>query len=349
MPVSVSIFQIHTNTLVCEPIVRRCPNGELLCICQCDGLREPCRENRVYAFHSPDNGRTWRGRKNIYPEDGSAVYCTEVSVIGNEITVYLSCHNGRFLDWKCVMMKSHDNGYTWENAGHPPFFPEYTFIRGTIHTADGTRLIPYQSYPVKQSERDRIMNDASITDKLVCLTDTPYCESGVIRSTDGGQTFERFIACRAEIPKGLPYGYWIWNEPTLAELSDGKIVMLMRRDLTDFLWRCESCDGGKTWSAVEKTDIPNPTNKPKLINLPGGRIALIHTPNNGIINPSRPRERFPLALWISDDDMKTWSEKIILTDFPGSYSYSDGFYEDGHIYFTIEHNRHTALFFDVEL
>ena len=30
------------------------------------------------------------------------------------------------------MMKSFDNGYTWENAGEPPFFPEYTFIRGTI-------------------------------------------------------------------------------------------------------------------------------------------------------------------------------------------------------------------------
>ena len=29
--------------------------------------------------------------------------------------------------------------------------------------------------------------------------------------------------------------------------------------------------------------------------------------------------------------------------------YPDGFYENGHVYFTIEHNRHTVLFFDVEI
>ncbi len=349
MAKKITIRQIHTNTLACEPIVRRTANGELLCLCQCDGVTEPSKENRVYAFHSKDNGLTWTNKENIYPEDGMAAYCTEVSVIGEEITAYLSIHLGRFLDWKCVMMKSFDNGYTWENAGEPPFFPEYTFIRGTIHTKDGIRLIPYQSYPVTREERDRIMNDDSITDKLVCLTNTPYCESGVIRSEDGGKTFEKHIACRQDIPQNMPYGYWTWNEPTLAELSDGRIVMLMRKDLSDFLWKCESADGGKTWSAVEKTDIPNPTNKPKLINLPDGRIALIHTPNNSIISPDAPRARFPLALWISDDDMQTWSEKTILTDFPGSYCYPDGFYEDGHIYFTIEHNRHTVLFFDVEL
>ena len=47
--------------------------------------------------------------------------------------------------------------------------------------------------------------------------------------------------------------------------------------------------------------------------------------------------------------MKTWKYKTVLSDFPGSYDYTDGFYEDGHIMVTIEHNRHSILFFDVEL
>ena len=34
---SVRIRQVHTDSLSCEPILRRTENGELLCVCQCDG------------------------------------------------------------------------------------------------------------------------------------------------------------------------------------------------------------------------------------------------------------------------------------------------------------------------
>ena len=37
---NVKIKEIYTNSLSCEPIVRRTANGELLCICQCDGARD---------------------------------------------------------------------------------------------------------------------------------------------------------------------------------------------------------------------------------------------------------------------------------------------------------------------
>ena len=58
---SIRIRQIHTNTLSCEPLLERTANGELLCVCQCDGTREPDIQNRVYAFHSKDDGK--RGLK----------------------------------------------------------------------------------------------------------------------------------------------------------------------------------------------------------------------------------------------------------------------------------------------
>ena len=141
---------------------------------------------------------------------------------------------------------------------------------------------------------------------------------------------------------------WIWSEPTLAELSDGTIVMLMRKDRSGWLYRCESRDGGVTWSETIQTDIPNPSNKPRLIPMDHGRIALLHTPNNDVLNHGFGRQRYPLELWVTCDDMRTW-EKTQLTDFPGSYCYSDGFYENGHLRFVIEHNRHTILYFDVEV
>ena len=341
----ISISQIYTDTLSCEPMVERMPNGELLCVCQCGGLTEPAPENRVYAFHSKDNGKTWFGKESIYPEDGQAVYCTELSIIGDEITAYLTVHSGRFVDWKCYMMKSFDNGYTWKNYGNPPFFPEYTFMRGMLRTRDGRVILPYQTYPVTREEHDRILKEE--TDQWIGVNSkTEYCESGVLISEDNGETYKRYPACRMDIPSFR----WIWSEPTVAELSDGTLVMLMRKDGDGWLWRSESKDGGYTWTDCVRTDIANATSKPRLIMLDNNRIALIHTPNNEwILTRGRiSGYRNPLELWITEDDMKTW-KKMNLTDFPGTYHYTDGFYEDGHIRFVIEHNRHTILYFDVEL
>ena len=237
----------------------------------------------------------------------------------------------------------YDGGYNWENHGNPPFFPEYTFIRAAVKNSSGNLCIPYQYYPVTRAEHDRILSEEQFKG-VFFNTKTPYCESGVIIRDEKTGAFTRHAACRMDMSEG-----WIWSEPTVANLSDGSMAMLMRKCRSGWLYRCDSPDGGKTWGEYYKTDIPNPTNKPRLINLDGGRIAFIHTPNNAGIENGGWALRFPLELWISDDDMKSWSEKIRLTDFPGAYSYSDGFYEDGHIHFVIEHNRHTILYFDVEL
>lgn len=334
---NIRIRQVCTDTLSCEPIVRRVSNGELLCLCQCGGPREPDPANRVYAFHSADNGDTWSKRELIRPEDGRAVYCTEVTVEGEEITAYLTVHTGRFLDWQCVMYKSSDCGYTWYNAGSPPYFPEYTFIRGQIHRRDGGIVLPYQFYPVPRAEHDRVLADPAILDKKVSEMRVPYCESGVLISENGGKEYIRYPATRF----GMEVN-WVWSEPTVVELESGELVMLMRRDRSWCLWECRSSDGGKTWSEAVATDIPNPPNKPKLIRA-GDKIALLHTPN------ATWRHRYPLALWLSEDGMKTWKHKIVLSDFPGKFYYCDGIWEDGHILFTVEHNRHTVLFFDVAL
>lgn len=337
----IKIRQVHTNTLSCEPMLERCENGELLCVCQCGGMKEPAPDNRVLVFHSKDNGETWSGGVSIYPEVEKAVYCTEMNIIGSEITAYLSIHNGTFLDWECRMVKSYDCGYTWEDCGAPPYFPNYTFMRATLKTFDGRILIPYQTYPIDPEKDKEIL----AMNGHFWQTFPHYCESGVLESTDNGKNYVKHVACRMSMHDG-----WIWSEPTVADCGNGKIVMLLRKCGTGWLYRCESNDGGRTWGDIVQTDIPNPTNKPRLFNIGDGKIALIHTPNNkGLSNERKYVDRYPLQLWISDDGMQSWSEKITLTNFPGSYSYTDGIYEEGHIRFVIEHNRHTILFFDVEL
>src|SRR5699024_5895343 len=75
---------VHRDTLSCETILRRAPNGELFIVSQCGDVSEPAPLNRVYIFHSKDNGQTWSKGQSVYPEDGRAVYATEVTVLGGE-------------------------------------------------------------------------------------------------------------------------------------------------------------------------------------------------------------------------------------------------------------------------
>ncbi len=332
---------VHRNSLSCEAIVRRMPNGELLLVSQCDGPTEPHPDNRVYYWHSRDNGESWEGPVRLWPEDGRAVYQTEVSVRGEEVTVYLTLHNGFFWDWNCVMMRSRDNGYTWEMAGYPPCFRQFVFHRGMIETSDGGIVMAYQRYPVTDEQNQAYRAEGGGIYKRWDVI--PHNENGIIRSDDNGATWNYFPAITLRHDR-----IWHWGEPTVCELKDGRLAMLVRVNGSGCLTRSDSSDGGRTWCEPYKTDIPNPGNKVKLIRTSDGRIALLHTP---AVRNMRLTDRYPLEIWISDDDMMTWGYKRTLIDMPGAISYPDGFFsEDGkHVCLAIEFNRHDIYYIDHEV
>ena len=328
---------VHRDSLSCEPILRRMPDGRLLIVSQCGDVTEPAPLNRVYAFISEDEGESWSGGASVWPEDGRAVYLTEVTVLDGVIRVYLTLHNGHFVDWETRVVASRDNAATWVDEGPAPCLPTYAFLRGMIRLRDDALLMAYQTYPVDQAENERLREhhkrwlDARIN----------FCESGCLRSEDGGKTWVRYPGVRSYFGGGTGRS-WVWSEPTLFEQADGSISMLIRVNGTGMLWRSDSTDGGRTFSDPVPTDIPNPSNKPKLLALSDGRVALIHTPNPRIGMDYRN----PLAVWISSDGMATWPDKRVISDFPGAFCYPDGFVENGHILFSIEFNRHEILFVD---
>lgn len=342
-----SIYLVHRDSLSCEATVRQMPNGELLMVCQCNqcrGTKEPSIENRVFYWHSKDNGKTWDEPTQLWPEDGRAVYQTEVSVIDGEVTVFLALHDGGFWDLQCMMMKSTDNGYSWYNAGEPPCFSNYTFFRGIIQTKDNCLVQSYQRYPVSEKV-DR--NFKWKSEMMSLHADViPYNENGIIRSDDGGKTWKSYPAITLEHRER-----WHWGEPTICELESDHLVMLVRVNDSGYLWRSDSLDGGKTWCHAFKTEIPNPNNKVKLIKMPNENIALLHTPATGNRKGATLEDRNPLELWISDDGMKSWNYKRTLIDFPGAVSYPDGFCTtDGrHIMLSVEFNRHDIYFLDHEI
>lgn len=345
MAKNIKIKQVHTDTLATEPILRRAKNGELFCVCTVGGPYEPHPDNKMCVYHSKDNGKTWSQGVDMFKSEGKGIYCTEVEVDGDEITAHIATHSGRMLDWKNYVYKSFDNGYTWENYGAEPCFPDYAFVRSKITLKNGNIVLPYQYHPITPEMEKALLENDSIEDKAIWNAGAAYVDTGVLISRDGGKTYEKHIAVKVDVSDS-----WAWTEPTIVELSDGTIAMLIRRCRTGYLWYTESKDGGVTWSPLVNAEIPNPSNKPKLLAC-GDKIALLNTPNCVKMRKTEwsIEGRKPLELWISSDDMKTWESKTVLTDFPGTYSYCDGICEDGHILFTVEHNRHTILFFDVTL
>lgn len=342
------VSMIHYNTLSCEPVLRKAPDGSFVVLCQCDGLTEPAPQNRVYVFRSTDGGESWdnvnmwRKGRLVIPDDGKAVYQTEMFVLGGRMTAFLTVHNGAFLDWDCRLLHSDDSGLTWYDGGKNPWFDGFVFMRGALTLKNGHIAICYQHYPVSREENEALKR-AEGKKRWLMSSDAEYLECGVVLSEDGGKTYEKLPPVKVPLQSGGKRN-WVWGEPTAAQLSDGRLCMLMRMDGAGRLYKCCSSDEGRTWSAPERTDIPNPDNKPKLLQHSDGRIFLINTPDE------RHGHRYPLELWVSRDDMHSWQRQETLMGDTGYYSYTDGFIDEekGKLYCVFE-NRHDIFFAEVDI
>ena len=109
-------------------------------------------------------------------------------------------------------------------------------------------------------------------------------------------------------------------QPSIVKKKDGRLFTLMRDNgpLPKRLHMSESADGGKTWTKVTDSAIPNPGSGAEVIVLRNGRWALIYNDTE--------RGRHSLAVSISDDEGARWKwTRHLERDAPGpeagSYSY----------------------------
>lgn len=91
-------------------------------------------------------------------------------------------------------------------------------------------------------------------------------------------------------------------EPTVAELSDARLLMLIRTQWGRF-WEALSDDGGLAWRTVRPSQIESTSAPGYLLKLRSGRLALACNGKNG---------RQELLLAFSEDDGKTWTQQVAL-------------------------------------
>ena len=337
---------IKPDSMVCDTTIRELADGAWMLLILAGDNREPSPRNYVGVSRSVDQGKTWSKLEPFetgLPRSGDTIGQgpTELIVRDKEALLFFATHGNSLSwakQWKSWLLRGTPDGKSW---GKPELLPgrlgHNCFIRSHIVARDGRLIVPFQHY-LREPKDDATSYGE---DRKLCDP-----RNGVLISGDDGKTWSEHGNIRLT---GSPR-YFGWAEPSIVELADGTIKMVIRADrLGGVLYAAESKDGGKTWPAeAVKTDIPNPGAKATLYSLGGDTVALVHNPN--------PKRRSPLALWISLDGMKTWPYRRTLVaesvDGPkGNLNYPEGFVSKDRqwLHLVFDNNRHQAVYMAAKL
>ena len=147
--------------------------------------------------------------------------------------------------------------------------------------------------------------------------------AGCFYSTDRGKTWsltETWARLKGE--RGMA-------EPVVAELDDGRLLLLARTGKGAH-HRSYSSDGGRTWSAPEPTTLTAACSPLAMKTMPDGRLMVVY--DHAV--PLRPEAFFPrrpLVWAVSSDGGTTWSPPHVIDDAQGQQHIypSITFLEDG--------------------
>ena len=182
--------------------------------------------------------------------------------------------------WWGVLSSSADNGVSWSSV---------------------RRLPEGQAGPIKN--KPVLLKDG----RLLCgsSSEDQGWRVHMEWTTDVGATWKR----TGVLNDGKEFGA---IQPTILSHKDGSLQILCRSKGLGKIVQATSTDGGRNWSPLTPTSLPNPNSGIDAVTLADGRHVLIY--NHTL------RGRSPINLAVSDDG-KTWSMVKALETEPGEYSY----------------------------
>lgn len=191
--------------------------------------------------------------------------------------------------WWGMVMESHDGGKTW---GAPRRLP------------DGI-LGPIKNKPVALADGTWISPSSTEGNKEGWLTHFEI-------SRDQGKTWERTSA----VPQGPKFDS---IQGSILFHAEGRLqaVMRSRQGVVVQSW---SKDGGKTWSALTATDLPNPNSGTDAVTLADGRQLIVYN-HSGHRAGEAKGNRWPLNVAISNDGVH-WEKVLTLETEPNKSGYA---------------------------
>jgi hypothetical protein len=149
--------------------------------------------------------------------------------------------------------------------------------------------------------------------------------AGCFYSTDGGKSWS-LTETWAKLPgdRGM-------QEPVVAELADGRLVMLARTGKGAH-HRSYSSDGGRTWSVPQPTTLTAACSPLTMKTMPDGRLLVVYD-HSTPLGPEAFFPRLPLVWAVSSNGGATWSPPHVIDDVQGQQ----------HIYAAISFLEHGIL------
>ncbi len=123
-------------------------------------------------------------------------------------------------------------------------------------------------------------------------------------------------------------------QPSILTYPDGRLQILCR-SRENVVTQSWSSDGGETWTAMEKTMLPNPNSGTDAVTLADGRQLIVY---NHTTRPTGNRSLLNVAV---SNDGKKWMAAYVLENTPGKeFSYPAVIQaKDGMIHFTYTYHR----------
>lgn len=233
---------------------------------------------KVSGIISSDGGRTW-GKKFTVLENTAVVNTMMPSLLrlqsGELALFYLKMED--LGDSRMFFRKSNDEGRTWGAEVCVTADPGY-------HAPANDRCIQLRTgrIVVPDSYGENSFPGAKHV--------APIC----YYSDDSGESWQRGSGNTEAVP-----GTCV--EPVVVERKDGSILMISRTNLAH-IYRCESFDGGHTWTVPVPAPLVAAASPPNMKRIPStGDLLLVWNHSLDI------RKRNPLTTAISKDDGETWS------------------------------------------
>jgi hypothetical protein len=276
-------------------------------------------EGSVFRI-SGDDGKNWSPRQVIYDGPGPGIPSTEEVCAqalktrsGALVMVYMDISTEK---WKWDALKNEaakdsrldvwairslDEGKTW--IDRQKVLDGYCgALIGMIQTAGGQIVAPMQI----------------VLDRKRSVTVTSV-------SADDGKTWQQGnlidLGGRGDHDGGF--------EATVAPLSNGRLLMLIRTNLDRF-WEAYSDDQGRYWREIRPSQIDASSSPGHLARLASGRLALVwnrlcaegkgvvRRAAVGLAETPASWQREELSLAFSGDDAKTWSKPVVIVRQPGA-------------------------------
>ncbi|MDD5598833.1 MAG: sialidase family protein [Victivallaceae bacterium] len=261
---------------------------------------------------SDDAGRTWSAADKILVANTGGMNVMSVSLLplqdGGLGMFYAKKNSLR--DCRPELRRSYDHGLTWSDPTVLTATPGYYVLNNdrVIRLRSGRLVVPVALHRTIYRE-----NGDSIDTRALIM---------FFLSDDDGRTWREAKDWLSPALSGLAL-----QEPGVVELSDGRIMGLMRTNFGQ-QWATWSRDGGEHWSPAVPTTLMGPCAPATIKTIPGTESLLLawndHERTDRAENRSLPAlrpqpgslGRTPLVLAVSRDQGTSWGKRLCIEDSP---------------------------------